>query len=79
MPAVRSFTGDAAEGWLIAVPFGARQMMELPRQQTVAVIKEAIDLARGLGAQIVGLGAFTSVVTRGGRAVQIEGSCHYRQ
>ncbi len=73
MPAVRSFTGDAAEGWLIAVPFGARQMMELPRQQTVAVIKEAIDLARGLGAQIVGLGAFTSVVTRGGRAVQDRG------
>jgi len=73
MPAIRSRTGEVAEGWLIAVPFGARQMMTLPRQELVEVIQQAVDMGRDLGAQVVGLGAYTSVVTRGGRDVQGRG------
>jgi acetylornithine/succinyldiaminopimelate/putrescine aminotransferase/predicted amino acid dehydrogenase len=70
MPAIRSLDGKIAEGWLIGVPYGAREMMNLPRQETVAMITEAVDLGKELGARIVGLGALTSVVTRGGRSVQ---------
>ncbi|MDD3897841.1 MAG: aminotransferase class III-fold pyridoxal phosphate-dependent enzyme [Syntrophomonadaceae bacterium] len=73
MPAIRSLDGKIAEGWLIGVPFGAREMMDLPRQETVAMITEAVDLGKELGAGIVGLGALTSVVTRGGRSVQGQG------
>lgn len=69
MPAVRSAKGIVGEGWLIGVPFGAREIMNLPREQTVGVIQKAVDLGRDLGARIVGLGALTSVVTRGGRSV----------
>jgi acetylornithine/succinyldiaminopimelate/putrescine aminotransferase/predicted amino acid dehydrogenase len=69
MPAIRSLAGSVAEGWLIGVPFGARELKSLPREDTVAVIKKAVDMARDLGAGIVGLGALTSVVSRGGRAV----------
>ncbi len=73
MPAIRSRDGQIAEGWLIGVPFGAREIMSMPRQETTAVIAEAVDLGKELGAGIVGLGALTSVVTRGGRAVQGRG------
>ncbi|HZJ84355.1 MAG TPA: aminotransferase class III-fold pyridoxal phosphate-dependent enzyme [Syntrophomonadaceae bacterium] len=69
MPAIRSACGSIGEGWLIGVPFGAREIMNLPREQTVEVIQKAVDMGRDLGAKIVGLGALTSVVTRGGRAV----------
>ena len=70
MPAIRSLDGTLAEGWLIGVPFGAREIMSLPREETAEVIKQAVDMGRDLGARIVGLGALSSVVTRGGRAVQ---------
>ncbi len=73
IPAIRSSAGKVAEGWLIGVPFGAREMMNLPRKETSAVIAEAVDLGKELGAGIVGLGALTSVVTRGGRSVQGRG------
>lgn len=73
MPAIRSKDGTLAEGWLIGVPFGARQIMNLPREETSEVIKQAVDMGRDLGAKIVGLGALSSVVTRGGRAVQGRG------
>ncbi len=70
MPAIKSKNGKIAEGWLIGVPYGARQIMNLPREEVVEVIEQAVDIGRDLGAKIVGLGALTSVVTRGGRAVQ---------
>jgi acetylornithine/succinyldiaminopimelate/putrescine aminotransferase/predicted amino acid dehydrogenase len=73
MPAIRSLDGTLAEGWLIGVPFGAREIMSLPREETAEVIKQAVDMGRDLGAKIVGLGALSSVVTRGGRAVQGRG------
>lgn len=73
MPGIRSADGTLAEGWLIGVPFGAREIMNLPRETPVEIIKKAVDLGRDLGAGIVGLGALTSVVTRGGRVVQDRG------
>lgn len=74
MPAVKSRAGEVVEGWLIAVPYGARQIMSQPRSEVVRVLQEAVDLAVELGAQMVGLGAYTSVVTRGGRDVQGRGA-----
>jgi acetylornithine/succinyldiaminopimelate/putrescine aminotransferase/predicted amino acid dehydrogenase len=69
MPAVKSKSGSIVEGWLIGVPFGGKEIMSLPREEVVDTIKKAVDLGKDLGAQIVGLGALTSVVTRGGRSV----------
>jgi len=69
MPAFKGISGKIAEGWMIGVPLGAREIMSLPREHTVAIIQDAVDKARELGAGIVGLGALTSVVTRGGRDV----------
>ncbi len=69
MPAIRSKTGSLVEGWMIGVPFGGREIMQLPNEVTVDMIARAVDMGRDLGAEIVGLGALTSVVTRGGRSV----------
>ncbi|HPF21402.1 MAG TPA: aminotransferase class III-fold pyridoxal phosphate-dependent enzyme [Syntrophomonas sp.] len=69
MPAIRSKSGTIVEGWMIGVPFGGREIMQLPHAQTVDMIARAVDMGRDLGAEIVGLGALTSVVTRGGRSV----------
>lgn len=69
MPAIRSDTGVVAEGWLIGVPFGGREIMGPSRQEAIKAIQGAVDMGRDLGAKIIGLGALTSVVTRGGRSV----------
>ncbi len=60
---VRSIeTGRAIRGWFIAVPYTPHRMLELPEQVVYRKIVEAGHLAERLGAQIMGLGAFTAVV-----------------
>ena len=63
---VKSITGAEAEGWFIGCPLSARQMMTLPIDFVLAKIIACAQLAREVGAGIVGLGAFTSVVGDGG-------------
>ncbi len=55
-------TGKQVKGWFIACPYTPKRMMELPEQTVYRKIIEAGRLAEKLGAQILGLGAFTSVV-----------------
>ena len=51
-----------AEGWFIACPLTAKQMLTLPEEYVMDKIIEAGKLGQELGAKIVGLGAFTSIV-----------------
>jgi fatty aldehyde-generating acyl-ACP reductase len=55
-------TGKEIEGWLLACPVTARQALELPTWTVYNKIIETGRLAQKLGARILGLGAFTSVV-----------------
>jgi predicted amino acid dehydrogenase len=48
-------------------------MAAMPRQEACAGVRAALELARSRGAELIGLGAFTSVVTRGGLDVSREG------
>jgi len=70
---VTSRTGQAIYGEFISLPWTAAQVAEMPRQQAAAEVRAALELARSRGAQLVGLGAFTSVVTRGGLDVARDG------
>lgn len=63
---VKSLTGVEAEGWFIGCPLTARQMMTLSQEYVLGRIIESARLAQQVGAKIVGLGAFTSVVGDGG-------------
>ena len=58
-----------AEGWFVACPLTARQMLTLPETFVVDRIVAAGQVAERLGAKIVGLGAFTSVVADAGISV----------
>ena len=51
-----------AEGWFIACPLTSSQMMSMPEEFVIKKIIKAGKVAEKLGAGIVGLGAFTSVV-----------------
>src|SRR5690349_344224 len=55
-------TGKEIKGWFVACPYTPRRMMELPEQTVYRKIIQTGHLAEKLGAQILGLGAFTSVV-----------------
>lgn len=62
-------TGKSVEGWLLACPLTARRMLEVPVDFAYRKIIATGRLAERLGAKIVGLGAFTSVVGDSGVTV----------
>jgi predicted amino acid dehydrogenase len=66
---VRSPTGVEAEGWLISVGGTPREIMQHSPEFTYRRLLDAAAMARRLGAQIMGLGAFTKVVGDAGVSV----------
>ena len=66
---IRSLTGAEAEGWFIGCPLSPRQFLELDEQFVYGKIIECGKIGEDLGAGIVGLGAFTSVVGDAGVTV----------
>lgn len=66
---VTSPTGDEAEGWLITVGGTPREIMSHSPEFTYSRLLSAARLAKKLGAQIMGLGAFTKVVGDAGITV----------
>lgn len=63
---------NSVEGWFISCPLTARQMMELPEDYVIKRIIQAGKLAEKLGAKVLGLGAFTSVVGDAGISIARE-------
>jgi len=63
---VCSVTGVETHGWLVGPPLSPRQFVELPVEFVYGKLEECGRIAEDLGAGIVGLGAFTSVVGDGG-------------
>jgi predicted amino acid dehydrogenase len=55
-------TSKEVKGWFIACPFTPRRMLELPERTVYRKVIQTGRLAEKLGAQILGLGAYTSVV-----------------
>ena len=64
---VTSITGQQAYGEFICVSRTSEELMNLPREQVLAELQAAVEFAKERGAGIVGLGAYTSVVSKGGR------------
>jgi fatty aldehyde-generating acyl-ACP reductase len=63
---VRSITGVETEGWFIGCPLSPRMMLNLPLDFVYGKIIRCGEIAQEMGANIIGLGAFTSVVGDGG-------------
>jgi len=64
---IESKAGARTEGWFIGCPLTPRQMVQrLPIEEVYGRITECAEIAAQQGAQLIGLGAFTSVVGDGG-------------
>ncbi len=66
---IKSPTGVESEGWLISVGGTPKEIMSHGPEFTYKRLLEAARVARSLGAQIMGLGAFTKVVGDAGLTV----------
>lgn len=66
---VRSLTGAELSGWFVGCPLTPEQMVSLPEEFVMKRIIQSARLAEKLGAKVVGLGAFTSVVGDAGITV----------
>ncbi len=66
---ITSPTGAEAEGWLITVGGTPKQLMAHSPEFTYSRLLAAAEMAKKLGAQVMGLGAFTKVVGDAGLTV----------
>jgi predicted amino acid dehydrogenase len=66
---IRSPSGVEAKGWLITVGGTPKQIMAHSPEFTYRQLLAAADMAKKMGAQIMGLGAFTKVVGDAGVTV----------
>lgn len=66
---IKSPQGVEAEGWLISVGGTPKEMMAHDPEFTYKRLLQAAKMAKRLGAQIMGLGAFTKVVGDSGATV----------
>ena len=66
---VSQSTGKEIKGWFVACPFTPLRMLELPEKMVYHKIIQTGKMAEKLGANILGLGAFTSVVGDAGQTV----------
>lgn len=58
---VQSLTGEELEGWLIGLPLTPRLLLESPYEWVLRKLERAGRMAEELGAEILGLGAFTKI------------------
>lgn len=64
-----SASGEEVEGWFIAIPFLPQQFLNLQKEKVYEKIRQGIQLAREKGANILGLGGFTSIIGDAGLQV----------
>lgn len=70
---IPSKTGASAYCEFIIIPRTANQMLDMDPQESISLVRQGIELAKKRGAQLVGLGAYTSVVSWGGMALRQAG------
>jgi acetylornithine/succinyldiaminopimelate/putrescine aminotransferase/predicted amino acid dehydrogenase len=68
-PPILSRTGTVAEGLVLVLPALPEQMLRMGRARVRGEIIRAVDLACELGAEVIGLGAYTTPFSRRGRDV----------
>lgn len=67
-------TGEELEGWLIALPMTPRVLLDSPYPFVLNKLEKAGKLAESLGAEILGLGAFTKIA--GDRGLSLANRLH---
>lgn len=70
MPAIPSRQGGYVDGWLISSFLTPIEMLRLSAGEKQALLDSYVAAARQKGASVIGLGAFTSVISRAGKSVR---------
>ncbi len=63
---IPSRQGIAVRGHFVMVPYTPAELMEMPPPAAMELVARAAEVARDAGARVIGLGGFTSIVTKGG-------------
>lgn len=66
LPVLCSQAGGYVEGWLIGIPLIPSQMMRLKLQDRKHLLDQCVQMAKDLEVDVLGLGAFTSIISRAG-------------
>ena len=66
LPRLASRAGGYVDGWLISCMLPPRDLMRLRPAERNTLMQQYLQAAHSVGANTIGLGAFTSVITRGG-------------
>jgi len=69
LPCCPSRSGGYVDGWLILSPLTPREMMRLNKEEKMQLLDSYMKSALAVNATMVGLGAFTSVISRSGTMV----------
>jgi acetylornithine/succinyldiaminopimelate/putrescine aminotransferase/predicted amino acid dehydrogenase len=69
LPCCPSRDGGYVDGWLISSLLTPREMMRLNKDEKAELLASYMRAAQAVGATMVGLGAFTSVISRSGAMV----------
>ncbi len=67
---VESPAGYTVYGEFIALPHTTKEILKFTPEEALKELEKALELAQQRGARLVGLGAYTSVVSRGGTLLQ---------
>ena len=70
LSSIASRNNEYAEGWLIGTPLTAMQILKLKPSEKRELIESFLLTAYSLDVDIVGLGAFTSIITKGGETIK---------
>ena len=73
LPHLASPTGASVDGFLIGLPMLPDQMMRRGRRKMLPLIRDGVKRAKDRGAQVIGLGGFTSIISKGGEQLTGEG------
>ncbi|MEJ2045315.1 MAG: aminotransferase class III-fold pyridoxal phosphate-dependent enzyme [Reinekea sp.] len=66
IPFVPTKNGDYVDGWLISSTLTPREMMRLPKQEKAELLQSYVASSQSKNVNIIGLGAFTSVISKSG-------------
>jgi acetylornithine/succinyldiaminopimelate/putrescine aminotransferase/predicted amino acid dehydrogenase len=73
LPHMASATGASIDGFLLGFPMLPQQMMQRGRRKMLPLLRDAVTRAKKRGAQVLGLGGFTSIISRGGELLTGDG------
>ena len=73
LPHMKSATGASIDGFLLGFPMLPQQMMQRGRRKMLPLLRDAVTRAKKRGATVLGLGGFTSIISRGGELLTGEG------